>query len=52
MGFKSLFWEEIRKLGSSWDGPWLRGGSFNAIRSRDEKRGYPFFLIIVEDLIG
>jgi exonuclease III len=41
---KGEFWSELSAIGSSWSGPLIIGGDFNAIRSRHEKKGVSFDL--------
>ncbi|KAL0306821.1 UNVERIFIED_CONTAM: hypothetical protein Sradi_6099400 [Sesamum radiatum] len=36
---KPLFWHHFNEIASSFDGPWLVMGDFNAILSQDENRG-------------
>jgi hypothetical protein len=39
---KYEFWEELIPIGVSWSGPWVIGGDFNVITSRNAKRGVSF----------
>jgi hypothetical protein len=41
---KANFWDELSDIGLTWRGPWVIGGDFNAIRSRNEKNGVSFDL--------
>lgn len=33
----SEFWEELKDIRGSWEGPWIIGGDFNVIRFVNEK---------------